>query len=315
MRIGIVTDATCDLPADFIAQHDIEILPVTVRLGDQVFVDERDFNSSMSFYEGGWGDKFHDAETAPFTVEEIHDVFLQKLVKKFDYVFCVTVWKDRSKIYENAMKASFAILRDYRKVRAEDDIKGPFAMRVIDSNTLGPGIGLVVAEITKLIEEGVAHDAIRRQVDTIVKNTAALLAISDLSVVRARATKRGEKSMGLGTFVLASALGIKPILRRYHDVNEPIERVRGDEKAAERLFEIACEQIFHRITSSYVVVAYGGNPKDIEHFKGYKKLKDICSARGVQLLTSVSSMSLSVNIGQGGMAVAWGTDEWKETGS
>jgi DegV family protein with EDD domain len=311
MRIGIVTDATCDLPSDFIKAHDIEILPVTVRLGDKVFVDERDFDTYMSFYEGGWGDKFHDAETAPFTVEQIHDVFLQKLVKKFDYVFCVTVWKDRSKIFENATKASFAILRDYRKVRAEADIKGPFAMRVIDSSTLGPGIGVVVAEIARLIQEGVPHDAIRRQADTIVKNTCALLAIDDLAVVRARATKRGEKSIGLGAYLLANALDIKPIMRRYHDVNEPIARVLGFDKCCERMFELACEQIYHRITSSYVVVAYGGNPRDIEDYEGYRKLKEVCALKGVELLTAVSSMSLSVNIGQGGLAVAWGTDEWK----
>jgi hypothetical protein len=60
-----------------------------------------------------------------------------------------------------------------------------------------------------------------------------------------------------------------------------------------------------------VVVAYGGNPKEIEHYESYKKLKEVCAMKGVEMLTAVSSMSLSVNIGQGGMAVAWGTDEWK----
>lgn len=311
MRIGIVTDATCDLPADFIQANDIEILPVTVRLGDKVFIDQRDFATSMSFYEGGWGDKFHDAETSPFSVEEIHDVFLQKLVKKFDYVFCITVWKERSKIFENATRASFAILRDYRKVRAEADIKGPFAMRVIDSSALGSGVGLVVAEIARLIKEGVPHDAIRRQADIIVKNTATLLAIDDLAVVRSRATKRGEKSIGFGAYLLASALDIKPIMRRYHDVNEPIGRVLGIEKCCEKMFEIACEQIYHRITSSTVAVAYGGDPKAIEQFEGYQKLKEVCAMKGVQLTTAVASMSLSVNMGQGGLSISWGTDEWK----
>ncbi|MGH8453994.1 MAG: DegV family protein, partial [Nevskiales bacterium] len=311
MRIGIVTDATCDLPAEFIQGNDIEILPVTVRLGEKVFIDQREFATSMSFYEGGWGDQFHDAETSPFTVEEIHDVFLQKLVKKFDYVFCVTVWKERSKIFENATRASFAILRDYRKVRAEADIKGPFAMRVIDSGSFGAGVGLVVAEIARLIKEGVPHDAIRRQADIIVKNATVLLAIDDLAVMRARTTKRGEKSVGFGAFLLASALDIKPIMRRYHDVNEPIGRVLGIEKCCERMFEIACEQIYHRITSSCVTVSYGGNPKDIEHFDGYKKLKEVCALKGVELLTAVSSMSFSVNVGQGALSIAWGTDEWK----
>ncbi|MGH8453938.1 MAG: hypothetical protein ACRESW_05245, partial [Nevskiales bacterium] len=80
----------------------------------------------------------------------------------------------------------------------------------------------------------------------------------------------------------------------------------------EKMFETACEQIYHRITSSYVTVAYGGNPKDIEHFDGYRKLKEVCALKGVELTTAVASMSLSVNMGQGGLSVSWGTDEWKE---
>jgi DegV family protein with EDD domain len=312
MRIGIVTDATCDLPGDFIKANDIEILPVTVRVGDQVFVDERDFDTSMLFYKEHWGDKFHDAETAPFTVEQIQEVFLSRLIKKYDYVFCVTVWKDRSKIFENATKAAFAILRENRKIRAEAGIKGPFTMRVIDSNALGPGIGLVVAEIAKLIREGVAHDVIRQRVDNIANTACTLLAINDLSVVRARASKRGEKSIGLGAFLLASALDIKPVMRRFQGVNEPIERQRGFDKSADRMLEIACDQIGHRITSSHVVVAYGGNPEEVHQFPNYKRLRDICELKGLELLTAVSSMSLSVNIGQGGLGVAWGTDAWQQ---
>jgi fatty acid-binding protein DegV len=156
-----------------------------------------------------------------------------------------------------------------------------------------------------------AHDAVRRQVDLIVRDTCAMLAVNDLSVVRARATKRGEKSIGFGAFLLASALDIKPIMRRYHNVNEPLERLMGFDKCAERLLEIACDQISHRVTSSHVVVAYGGDPQEITKYDNYRRLQDLCAGKGLELLTTVSSMSLSVNIGQGGLVVAWGTDDWK----
>ena len=36
MRIGIVVDSACDVPADFIEQEDITILPVTVQIGNAV---------------------------------------------------------------------------------------------------------------------------------------------------------------------------------------------------------------------------------------------------------------------------------------
>ena len=41
MRIGIVVDSACDLPQDFIAEHNIVLLPITVRIGEAVLADHR----------------------------------------------------------------------------------------------------------------------------------------------------------------------------------------------------------------------------------------------------------------------------------
>src|SRR5690606_28310467 len=130
MRIGLVVDSACDLPKDFIEQHGIEILPITVRIDETTLVDYRDEPATLAFLEAHIAERGASAETFPFTVEQIRDLFLQKLVIDYDHVFCMTITRTRSPIFENAQKASFAILGEYRPVRAAAGNNTPFALRV-----------------------------------------------------------------------------------------------------------------------------------------------------------------------------------------
>jgi len=42
VRVGIVIDSACDLPRSFIQQHHLEIMPINLKIGDDIFIDERD---------------------------------------------------------------------------------------------------------------------------------------------------------------------------------------------------------------------------------------------------------------------------------
>ena len=117
MRIGIVVDSACDLPQDYIQQNDIVLLPITVRIGEAVLADHRDEEATLSFLQAHVAERGHEAETIPYTVNQIRDLFLGKLVIDYDHVYCMTITKTRSPIHENAMQASFAILNDYKPVR------------------------------------------------------------------------------------------------------------------------------------------------------------------------------------------------------
>src|SRR5690606_28651764 len=89
MRIGIVVDSACDLPGDFLRQQAITILPIAVRLDDQTLVDDRDPASLQRFLSENLGARGHDAETEPYTVEQVRDLFLGRLVIDYDCVFCL----------------------------------------------------------------------------------------------------------------------------------------------------------------------------------------------------------------------------------
>jgi fatty acid-binding protein DegV len=44
-RIRVVTDSACDLSAVVAAEHDVTIVPLSIRFGDEEFVDGRDLTT------------------------------------------------------------------------------------------------------------------------------------------------------------------------------------------------------------------------------------------------------------------------------
>jgi len=133
MRIGLVVDSACDLPGDYLRKNDFTILPITVRIGDEIREDQRDEQVTLDFLRSHIAEQGATAETMPFSVEQITDLFLKRLVIDYDYVFCMTITRTRSPIYDNALQASYAILNEYRPIRAAAGHDTPFALRVIDT--------------------------------------------------------------------------------------------------------------------------------------------------------------------------------------
>ncbi len=303
MRIGLVVDSACDLPKSFIDEHKIIILPVTIRIENEDFIDRRDPQETINFYRSHIGEKGHNAESAPFSVEQIQELFLDRVVIEFDYAICQTVTRLRSPIFENATKASFAILRGYKEVRKQHSVEGPFALRVINSKTLFCGQGVLAAETIRMINEGVNVNEIRSRIEKLSEDVYSYLVPRDLYYIRARAQKKGEKSVGLLGAAIGTMLDIKPIIRAYREETSPISKARGFEQACEKLMQYAIRRIKAGLLAPTICISYGGNTDDIKQLPGYDELMTEARKHGVQVLVSVMSMTAGVNIGPGGLGL------------
>src|SRR5688500_20298732 len=110
MRIGLVVDSPCDLPEDYLTAHQISILPTTVRMGSAVLADYRNPEAALQFLQTHLAERGWEAESSPFSVEQIRDLFLSKLVIDYDFVFCLTITKTRSQRFDKARQPSCASL-------------------------------------------------------------------------------------------------------------------------------------------------------------------------------------------------------------
>ena len=212
MRIGIVVDSACDLPPAWLEAHDVKLLPVTVRIGDTRFVDLRDERATLDFVDAHVAERGHTAETAAYPSDRIKALFLDELVIEYDYVFCLTVTRHRSQIHDNATHASFAILNEYKPIRAAAGHATPFALRIVDSQQVFAGQGILPVEAVRLRDAGATAPEIRTRLEFLAERSYAYMVPRDLGYLRARVKHRGDKSVSLLAAMIGGALDIKPIL-------------------------------------------------------------------------------------------------------
>lgn len=305
MRIGVVVDASCDLPHEFIREHRIEILPVTIRLGDETLVDVRDPQATQRFYREQLASKGLDAETIAFSAEQIREKFLQGIVVDYDYIFCITVTSTRSPIFENATRASFAILNDYKNIRAQAGVSGPFALRVIDSKNMFCATAVLAAEAAMQAKANHPPNDIRKRLDDLRDKLCGYMVPGDLYYIRNRGIKKGEKSVGFMTYAIGSALDIKPVIQSYQGETKPVAKILGYDRAVERMFDHVSRQIKRGLATQHLCISYGGDPELIAGLPGYANLAQTARENGIEVLSSFMSATAAVNAGAACVAVAY----------
>ena len=309
MRIGIVVDSTCDLPQDFLQANDITLLPITVRIGDAVLADQRDEAATLEFLRAHIAERGHEAETQPYSVQQIRDLFLQRLVVDYDHVFCLTVTRTRSPIFDNATHASFAILNEYRPVRQAAGHTSPFALRVIDTQTLFAAQGITAVEAVRLRKQGASVAQMRTRLEELAGNTYGYMVPRDLYYLRARARAKGDRSVGLIGAALGSALDIKPVLRGWHGATEPVAKLKGFEPTVAKLFNFTIGRIRAGLLTPTVCLSYGGELDELRALPGYRQLRDVCADYGVEVHECVMGLTGLVNVGKGAVVVGFASPE------
>jgi DegV family protein with EDD domain len=309
MRMGVAIDASCDLPQAFLQQHDIAVLPITVRVDGDIFKDDRAPAEVQRFLDLKLGSRSHSAETEPCPAEDVQKLFLDKLVLERDCVFCLTITATRSPIFENVTKASFAVLKGYRAVREPAGLAGPFLLRVIDTRTMFAGAGPVVVEATRLVAADEPPATIRERLAHVANNAYGYMLPRDLYYLRARAKKKGDSSVGLFSAVLGSTLDIKPILRGYRGETGPVGKVRGFEQGTQALFGYAARRVHAGLLVPVVCLSYGGALDEMRRLPGYERLRAACEERNVALMEAPMSITGMVNVGEGAVTLGFAAEE------
>ncbi len=305
MRIGIVVDSACDLPQDYIADNNIVLLPISVRIGEAVLADHRDEEATLSFLHAHVAEHGAEAETIPFSVAQIRELFLSRLVIDYDHVFCMTITKTRSPIHQHALQASFAILNDYKPIRQAAGHTSPFALRVIDTQNLFAAQAVTAVEAVRLRAAGASVQAIRERLEELAGNVHGYMITRDLYYMRARARSKGDRSVGLISAALGTALDIKPVLHGYRGDTAPVAKIKGFDAAVQKLFEFVGKRVAAGLMTPTLCLSYGGELSELRALPGYAALRQVCAAHAVEVLESVMSLTGMVNVGKGALTLGF----------
>ena len=103
-RIALVTDSTCDIPAEWVKQYDIGIVPLTIIFGDEQYLDGVDM-SPEAFYERLPKDP-HPPTTSQPTPKAFLEAFQRAEALGAEEVIAITISSGMSGTIESARRAA-----------------------------------------------------------------------------------------------------------------------------------------------------------------------------------------------------------------
>jgi fatty acid kinase fatty acid binding subunit len=212
--IGVVTDSACDLTPELVDEHDVRVVPLTVRFGDKEFVDREEL-STKEFWDRVMTDRTMPQTAAP-SPGAFQRAFLDVAESGAAGVVCITLSSKLSATYQSASTAAA-------------DVSDRIPVRVVDSLSVSMGLGLMVMTAAQLVGEGHALEEIIGKLGEVRRRTRLFAVLGSLDFL-----KRGGRIGGSQAF-LGSLLSIKPVLELRDGVVEAESRQRTRRRALEYL--------------------------------------------------------------------------------
>jgi DegV family protein with EDD domain len=230
--VRVVTDSTADLPKEIVEEYGIEIVPLTVRLGNTMFRDYYDVSPPQFFQ------MLKETDDFPRTSQPSVDEFVRTYTKlgNKDDIVSIHISMDMS---ATAQSASVALqqLPDWK-------------VKIIDSRTVSIGLGLIALEAAKAAKDGADIKEVLNLIDDLKSGTKVFFSVDSLDFLQ----KGGR--IGRAQGFLGTMLKIKPLLAVADGFVSPVERVRGSNRLISRMVELIKEEA-DKYTSMKATFIYG----------------------------------------------------------
>ncbi len=189
MTVRIVTDSACDLRGSEVAELGIEVVPLSIRFGDDEYTD-REQLSVEEFYR-----LLAESDALPETAAPSPGQFAAAFQRQLDggatAIVCINLSAAISATMQSAITAATEIDAD---------------IRVVDSESLTAGLGSIVLGAARMAADGASADEIVAAAHSMSERTHVFGALDTLDNLKKGGRIGGAQAM------LGSMLSIKPIL-------------------------------------------------------------------------------------------------------
>jgi len=306
MRIGVVVGASCDLPDSYLESNGIRVLPAVLQLDGRTWLDERDPERTMTLYRRHIADRALAAHSTACSAAEISDIFLHELVSDYERILVISACAEFSDLFERATEASYAILQHYRERREMGRHDGGFALRVLDSCSVGAGEAVLVCHAMQLLREGrLGFEAIRRAVRHAAAQTVCLVVAADPWFLGHRGLDGERSAISRLDRVRAVVSDLKPVIELKAGRYRTVARPRGFNAACAAALKKVEDGIARGSGARAVALSFGGDPRVIREMPAYQSLEVRALGLGAELHLSVMSATMAVRLGPGAFSVAW----------
>lgn len=227
-KIKIVTDSTADLSLsqEVIEKYDIHVLPLSISVNGQTYLDRVDLQPDEFIEE------MIKSEELPKTSQPAMGTFVEMYDK---------LGEDGSEVLSIHMTSGMSgTVATANSAASMTDTK----VTVVDSQFITHALAYQVVEAAKMANEGRSLEEILKRVDEVRKNTRLYVVVDTLENL----VKGGR--IGKGKAFIGSLLNIKPIANLEDGVYNPVTKVRSQGQIVKTL-----AKLFEEDTAGKVVKA------------------------------------------------------------
>jgi DegV family protein with EDD domain len=214
MSIRIVTDSACDLPQPLVDELDIVVVPLTIRFGDEEFVDREDLTP------GEFWARCAASPVLPETAAPSPGQFEAAYRRQAD--------AGATGIVVIALSGALSATIQSAELAARSS---PVPVRIVDSRSVTMGEGMMAAACARAARDGASIDDIEALGNDLAARTRVFGALDTLDNLKKGGRIGGAKAL------LASALAIKPLIEVRNGRVEEMGRQRTRGKALAALVD------------------------------------------------------------------------------
>lgn len=273
--LQIVTDSSCDLPAELVKQHNIRVIPLTIRVGGCDYLERVDITPE-AFYA-----RMAESSELPKTSQPPPAAFADAFRQLSDYgpVICLTI--------------SSGLIGTYESACLGRDLSGVDAI-VFDTKAGSLGHGLQVLRACKMAAAGCSISDVVAELTAYRQRMKILILLHTLENI----VKGGRLSKFKGA--LANILNIKVLLHNVDGKVELLEKVRGSKKFYRRALELM-QEFCPDMSGRDVGITHFLNPEGLETIK--QAMAEQFPPRSV--ISNYMGATMATYAGRGGMIISF----------
>lgn len=222
MTVSLVSDSTCDLPQDWFAQYNINIVPINIQFGTETFYE----NVSIfpdTFYSKVVKEGIFPQTSQP-SVGQFVEMYRSLAAKGITDIISAHISEKLSGTLQSATLAA-------RQVADTVNV------HVVDSKAGSGGLGWMMVEAAQMIRDGMPVQDILVDIKAKREKIHIFLMLDSLKF--ARLSGRINRLAAL----LGSVLNLKPIIGLYDGALEASDRVRSAKAGMRRLIELTQAEV------------------------------------------------------------------------
>ncbi|MCL4531173.1 MAG: DegV family protein [Chloroflexi bacterium] len=212
MKLGIVTDSTCDLPQYLVDQYGVEVVPSILIIEGKEYADGNGITRE-EFYKRLPEFKISPTTAAP-SIGEFASRYQRLLSKGCDQIISIHAAGPLTSMVGTAQQAANEF---------------PNRITVVDSRSLSLGLGFQVLAAAEAADNGLDFDAALAAIESTRSRLHVFAALDTIEYVRRSGRIPGTIAL------LGSLLSIKPVIELTDGQVKAISAVRTTKQADERM--------------------------------------------------------------------------------